>query len=83
MEAIKEFWPGFSLVFPKGLQPTATQVEDALACCSPWGREESETTERLNRIAVSCGGQVVVTGNVHKSAAVLHTQLWLLGQPEP
>ena len=58
-------------------------MEDVLACCSPWGREESERTERLNRIAVKSGGQVVVTGNVHRAAALYHAQLAFLGQPEP
>ena len=23
-------------------------VKDSLACCSPWGRKESDTTEQLN-----------------------------------
>ena len=32
---------------------------DGLACCSPWGRKESDTTERLNNNSY-CGetGQV-------------------------
>ena len=27
--------------------------QGSLACCSPWGRKESDTTERLNWIELS------------------------------
>ena len=26
--------------------------QGSLACCSPWGRKESDTTERLNRAEI-------------------------------
>ena len=29
--------------------PGAGDGQGSLACCSPWGRKESDTTERLNR----------------------------------
>ena len=28
--------------------PGDSEGQESLACCSPWGREESDTTERLN-----------------------------------
>ena len=28
--------------------PGVGDEQDCLACCSPWGRKESDTTERLN-----------------------------------
>ena len=28
--------------------PGAVDVQGSLACCSPWGRKEPDTTERLN-----------------------------------
>ena len=28
--------------------PELVRVRGGLACCSPWGRKESDTTERLN-----------------------------------
>ena len=34
-------------------------------------------------VPVSTGAQVVVPGNVHKEAALLHAQLWFHLQPEP
>ena len=31
-----------------GQAPTVGDGEGSLACCSPWGLKESDTTERLN-----------------------------------
>ena len=28
--------------------PGGSKAQGSLACCSPWGRKESDTTERLN-----------------------------------
>ena len=32
-----------------GWTPGVGDGQGGLACCSPWGRKESDTTERLNR----------------------------------
>ena len=29
--------------------PRDSEGQGSLACCSPWGRKESDTTERLNK----------------------------------
>ena len=29
--------------------PGDSEGQESLACCSPWGRKESHTTDRLNR----------------------------------
>ena len=34
--------------------------QGSLACCSPWGRKESDTTERLNRTELKGASQVVL-----------------------
>ena len=39
--------------------PGVGEGQGSLACCSPWGREESDTTEQLNR--VKCLHSVVQT----------------------
>ena len=31
-----------------GRQPTRAVAVHGVTCCSPWGRKESDTTERLN-----------------------------------
>ena len=33
--------------------PGADDGQGSLACCSPWGHKESDTTERLNWIELS------------------------------
>ena len=33
--------------------PGAGDGQGGLACCSPWGHKESDTTERLNNIVIS------------------------------
>ena len=30
------------------LTPRVSDGQGSLACCSPWGRRESDTTERMN-----------------------------------
>ena len=34
--------------------PRAGDGQGSLACCSPWGRNESDTTEQLNRTELNC-----------------------------
>ena len=42
--------------------PGVGDGQGGLACCSPWGREESDTTERLNRTELKLvGGASQVT----------------------
>ena len=102
------------------LLPGKSHRWKSLVGCSPWGREESDTTERLHfHFSLSCIGEgnathasvlawripgtsmgshdwsdlaaaavstkdwVVVTGNVHKEAALFHAQVWFHLRPEP
>ena len=53
------------------LLPGKSYGPRSLAGCSPWGRKESGTTERLH---------FHFTGHSHKVAAVFHARLWFLGQ---
>ena len=40
------------------LLPGESQGRRSLVCCSPWGREESDTTERLHfHVSLSCIGE--------------------------
>ena len=38
-----------SLSHEFGQTPGNGEGQDSLACCSPWGHKESDTTERLNK----------------------------------
>ena len=44
-------------------------------CCNPWGRKESNTTERLNCTEHSC--RVAVIKNGHKASAIPHVPLFI------
>ena len=57
-----------------------------LACCSPWGRKELDTTEQLNGIdKIACGHQQVfpVAQMVKNLPAMQETQVQSLGQEDP
>ena len=45
-----------------------------LACCSSWGRKESDMTERLDWTEVACGQDVCPRGFVRDSSAGPHLQ---------
>ena len=60
----EEYWGG--LAFPRGRQwhptpvllPRKSHGRRSLVGCSPWGREESDTTERLHfHFSLSCIGE--------------------------
>ena len=44
--------------------PGAGEGQGSLACCSPWGRKESDTTERLNSNKRS--QDHLLSGNFHQ-----------------
>ena len=51
----------------------------SLACCSPWGRKESDTTERLNWTELT---QIYIpspdlSSNMHFKHCMLKTELWI------
>ena len=49
--------------------------QDSLVCFNPWGRKESNTTERLNCTEHSC--RVAVIKNGHKASAIPHVPLFI------
>ena len=50
--------------------PGVGDGQESLACCSPWGRKELDTTEHSNGTEHSC--RVAVIKNGHKASAFLH-----------
>ena len=46
--------------------PGVGDGQESLACCSPWGRKESDTTERLNWTELAPSAWNVVGGNKKK-----------------
>ena len=51
----------------------------SLACCSPWGRKESDTTERLNNNHRWFSG----IESACQSACLQEAQVWSLGREDP
>ena len=49
--------------------PGVDDGQGSLACCSPWGPKESDTTERLNKNKVATQMQVPLTLSETKSLA--------------
>ena len=47
-----------------GQTPGVGDAQGGLTCCDPWGRKESETTERLNYPIYSSPQLTVVTTNL-------------------
>ena len=41
-----------------GQIPGDSEGQGSLACCSPWGRKESDTTERLNKTTNLCANSL-------------------------
>ena len=46
--------------------------QGGLACCSPWGRKESDTTERLNNNNNKNKGLLYSTGNYIQYPMISH-----------
>ena len=61
--------------------PEDGEGRGSLACCSPWGRKELDSTEK--NLPRRRWWKVVITGSLHKAAALSPAGLWLLRQPEP
>ena len=46
------------IIFYRGILPRKSHGQRSLVGCSPWGREESDTTERLHfHFSLSCIGE--------------------------
>ena len=56
--------------------------QGGLACCSPWGRKESDTTERLNNNSANFRASSVVQ-LVKNLPAMQETQVQSLGREDP
>ena len=59
------------------LAPGVGDGQGGLACCSPWGRKESATTERLNWTELSSNGLVLAYLSITANSPVLRS-CWLL-----
>ena len=44
-----------------GQTPRDSEGQGSLACCSPWGHKESDTTEQLNNNNTSCSTEAEST----------------------
>ena len=64
--------------------PGDSEGQGSLACCSPWGRKESDTTWRLNMTWHEWASQVVlVAKNCLPMQDTEEMWLWSLGQEDP
>ena len=66
-----------------GRTPGVGDGQGGLACCSSWGRKESDMTEQLNSTELKPTGASLLAQSVKSLPPMWETQIQSLGQEDP